>query len=368
MDEFEIQTIWTLDARDSVYLEVITEYFNHSDQMVRRHITESLDSLSDELTSRGLNYKSLKNALIPHRGDKLERAFLFDRAKISTPSYGGVIGEAVLSTIGRQQIYSVLDGDLWHSDQETAKRILYDELVSSDAAAIADTEQLYCVYLNNLTRSAARSIDDALSDVDFYFGYVDTTYSTPTKDWLSFVLSTSYVKVGTKFICGHEDDSAIGTNTNMPNWPLEESNYKCFSVPRTLFHLLMSYKIERQVTPGFESDSSFSVNAISDGARPVHEMEVVVEAAKREYLLGAKSGSMELAGVEQMTNEELALSLQSKLRSNYIYNLRYREATNTSLFNIVLEFPVSGRPKPVKLLAGMEYLSESNELKLVTLF
>lgn len=360
--------IWTLNARGSFFLEVVSEYLSLSNDAVRNLITGSLDGLIKELASRGLDYKSTEQALIPHRGDRREIAFLFDTMRISSHWYGRTVAEAILPTLDKRLTCSVLVGDLIHSNQEIAKRILLKELVPNKVSEIVDTSQLYCVYLNNLTETMAMAIHDALKSCEFYFGYVDATYATPVKDWLSFTLINAYVKITSKFVCGHEDDAPRGTNSNMPGWPLEELGYQCFSVPSTLFDLLMNYKIERRVFKGFESDTSFSLNAISSDPRPMSEMKVLVEDAKLAYLRTHKAGSLELAGLERMTVEELSLILETKLRNNYIYNLTFLEEWNTSKFNLILEFMDPETSRPMKFLAVMKYLPQGNELRLVTLY
>lgn len=363
-----MNSIWTLDARNSMFLEVLSEYFNLSSADTRSLIVDLHQGIISELNARGLSYESTKQALIPQNGQRKECAFLFDTSKISSFSYGRVVAEAFLPTIERELTCSVLVGDLSHPKQEIAIKTLLDELLLTRSSIPIHTSQLYCVYLNNLSETMMMSIDGALKSFDFYFGYVETTYSTPVKDWLSTILLAIYVKTKDKFISGHEDDAPKGANWNGPNWPLEDLNYQIFSVPASLFDVFMSYKIERRVIKGFESDSTLALNAISGNSSLISGMKVQVEEAKLEYLRSAKAGSLELAGLAQLTSEELGTVLTAKLKNNYLYNLRYLEEHDTSLFNLILDFTDPHTSRPLKLVGAMEYLAERNELRLVTLY
>lgn len=89
---------------------------------------------------------------------------------------------------------------------------------------------------------------------------------------------------------------------------------------------------------------------------------------KLEYLRSHKRGSIELAGLEGITTEQLSALIAAKLESNYIYNLKYLEEHDASLFNLLLELPNDLREDPVRLMASLRYMPRDGILKLVTMF
>jgi hypothetical protein len=60
--------------------------------------------------------------------------------------------------------------------------------------------------------------------------------------------------------------------------------------------------------------------------------------------------------------------IKEKMFESYIYNLRYLEKFNASLFNIMLEVRHAETGSVTRLLAGLEYYPETPLLKLVTLY
>lgn len=89
---------------------------------------------------------------------------------------------------------------------------------------------------------------------------------------------------------------------------------------------------------------------------------------KLEYLRSHKRGSIELAGLEGITTEQLSALIAAKLESNYIHNLKYLEEHDASLFNLLLELPNDLREDPVRLMASLRYMPRDGILKLVTMF
>src|SRR6185295_9593104 len=103
--------IWTLEARDSVMLDVVTSEFDMSPEQVRTEIRSLHLNTVARLAAKGIDYGELRNALTPQR-NRVERAFLFDTDRIDSGSYGVSVGKALLPLLPPELSCSMLHGDL----------------------------------------------------------------------------------------------------------------------------------------------------------------------------------------------------------------------------------------------------------------
>jgi hypothetical protein len=364
--------IWTLEARDSVMLDVVTSEFDLSPEQVRTEIRSLHSSTIAKLAAKEIDYGELRKALTPQR-DRVERAFLFDTDRIESGSYGYSVGQTLLPHLPPKLSCSMLHGDL------SIDRYLQDrgvELLNNHAEMVRPVElgltnQIYCVYINNLTPSMATDLTDALHDYEPFVGHVDTTTSSPMKDWLSIILGDCYLKHKRVMLNGHEDDASEGENYNMRGWPLDEFGYVCRSIADMYFHLFLGYKIERRVVAGGGGDTDFALTAISGRPLPLAEFSIAVDEAKGQYLRECHGPSLARAGLLYLGDRELAASIKGKINNSYIYNLRYESEHDTSLFNIILELGGDSEEKEAKmtrLLASLEYMPAERVLRLVTLY
>lgn len=105
------RTIFNIEARGNVFLEVMVEQFGMNLQESFDAIHGSFDTCVTELQSIGVSYLSLKNALVPMT-DKKEIAFVFDSVKTGSDAYGDGIWEMFIPLMGTESCNSVLCGDL----------------------------------------------------------------------------------------------------------------------------------------------------------------------------------------------------------------------------------------------------------------
>jgi hypothetical protein len=364
--------IGTLQARDSVMLDVVTSEFDLSPEQVRTEIRFLHSSTVAKLAAEGIDYRELRNALTPQR-DRVERAFLFDTDRIESGSYGYSVGKTLLPLLPRELSCSMLHGDLIidRDLQDRGVELLNNHAEMVRPVELGLTNQIYCVYINNLTPNMAIGLTDALRDYEPFVGHVDSTTSSSMKDWLSITLVDCYLKHKRVMLNGHEDDAPEGENYNMRGWPLEESGYGCRSIADMYFHLLLGYKIERRVVADSEGDTDFALTAISGRPLPLAEFSIEVDKAKGQYLRECHGASLARAGLLHLSDRELAVRIKRKINNSYIYNLRYDAEHDTSLFNIILELGGNSEEKEAKmtrLLASLEYMPEKRVLRLVTLY
>ncbi len=361
--------IWTLEARDSVMLEVVTSLFNLSPEAVRREIAQAHEITVEAIAAKGIDYSKLDKALTPQR-KRLERAFLFDTARIQSGSYGSAVADVVLPLLPPTLSCSIQLGDLIleRDLQDRGIELLNDYAELIHPVELVNTNQIYCIYLNNLSKKMAADITEGLRDYEGFVGHVEASTASPMKDWLSITLVDGYLKHGRAMLNGHEDDAPNTEDRNMKGWPLEENGYECRSIQDMYFHLFLGYKIERRVVPGAEGDTDFALSAISGKPLPLDGVDVEIEAAKAKYLREDHGLSLARAGLASLDDEEIASTIRSKIKDSYIYNLRYDEEHDTSLFNIMLEISEPDEGRVTRLLAALEYQPEVPMLRLVTLF
>ncbi|MFO1033572.1 MAG: hypothetical protein U1E15_05645 [Hyphomicrobiales bacterium] len=365
----DTKSVHTLNARGNIFLEIMRDHFKLSSEQMFREIQALRDSVERALSLKGINYDALKTALVPDRKRK-EIALVFDSLVIDDGWYGLEVARRIIPLFDKDSNHAVLVGD--YIDTGAGQKLL-EEALSQAVTLIRPVDyrhssQFYIVYINNLTDAMIARFHNGLYDWGPYIGFADTTYTSPFKTLLSTMLVNSFVKHRRIIIQGHEDDRLNSEDVNTSGFPFEQNGYVCRSVQSLLEGTFLSYKIERPVFPGFEVDTEFSLNAISNKPLPLLDFTIEVEQAKLAYLKSAKSGSVTRAGVAEFTNDQLASLLRSKISSSYIYNMSYNENHNVAKFNVIVELTNQPETSHMRLLAAMEYKAESKTLRLITLY
>jgi hypothetical protein len=363
------QPIFTLNARDNVMLEVIQSYFDLGGVQMQREINMSFSGMLEILEAKRINYVSLKNALVPCP-DRNEGAFIFDTTQIKSNWYGLEVANWILPALDQNATHSILCGDFIGENKIQGR--LYDafnqQVVLARSCTWKHSSQFYIVYINNLSDQMFSSIRSYLSQYAGYVGWVDCYSPSFLKTYFSLTLCNSFLKAKRIIIQGHEDDRENTEDVNMVGYPFEEYGYACKSLQSMYNDLFLHYKIERGVYPGFESDTLFSLNAISSTVVPLNECEVEVEEAKLKYLQEKKEGSMKKSGLLSLAREEVQAKIRERLASNYIFNMVYAGKHETMKFNTILNFMPEDATRLVKLTASLEYKPSEKRVRLITMF
>lgn len=358
--------IFTLDARDNVLLEVVSQDIDQVS--IYNLIGRAFDELISLLDQKGINYVDLKNALIP-QGDKREIALIFDRMQIESCWYGNDVFKQVIPLLNGKSSHSILVGDMLGPEnaKEKIKSEFFKNIIQARKPEYRDSNQFYIVYINNLSDEMVRSLNDGLSEYVPYVGYFDLTYDSFLKTYLSTVLTNCCLKARGTVIFGHEEDRDDSENVNIPGYSFEENGYECKSVNVMYYGLFLSYKIERQAFPE-EKDTKFSINALTADIHMVSDLDVFVEDKKLAYLLKEREANLKRAELLDVTPEELARFIKGKIEGNYIYNLTYRAESDTLKFNVMINVQGKKIDRSAKLLASLEYQPKIKSLRLITLF
>ncbi len=362
-------TIHTLEARGNVLLEVLRDWYHVGDSAMRRLIWREATALTSLLERRGVRYSQLRPALVP-QVTKRELALFFDRASIESGAYGWHVHANLIPLLTPDSSHSVLHGDLTAEamDPEWIRAALEIHLKpSGNPFSLVDANQIYCVYLNNVSKHLLQTLHDRLKGYGPYIGYADTTYASQFKEYLSHTLVPAYVKWGRTVLQADPDADAPSSNENLLGYPFEASGLTCRTVPDLYYGVFLSYKIERPVLAGDEADTSISTNVLADTV-DLGSCTVEIDKEKFEHLKAAHGGSLRRLGVLGAPKATLERLIQAKMASNYIYSLSYSEELGVAKFNIVLELGPLDGGEPVRTLASLELIAAARRIRLITFF
>lgn len=362
-----MESIFTLDARGHVLLEVMTDYFKLDANRVHDEINDMFIDTVGILKSKKVAYQQLRTCLTPTI-DKKEVVLVFDTLQISSAWYGGEIFRKIIPLLSKDSSHSVLCGDyIGENDiQEDLFYTLVANLVSANKSEYKNSSQYFLVYINNLSDKMLEDILNGLSSYQPFSGHVDVSYSSPLKDYCSFILSNSFIKYKKLIISGHEDDRDNNEDINVQGYDFEENGYKCVSLQTSYFGMFLSYKIERPVFKGFERDSDFAINSMTPVVMPIDDFQIEIDPRKLQYLQEKKTGLMEKAETLDFTKEELEELIRSKIANNYIYHLTNLKEHGTKKFNIIIEKELSNGGF-FKQMVSLEYLPNDKKLRLITM-
>lgn len=362
-----MDTIFTLNARGNVFLEVVSDVFAISQPRMMTEIQSMFRSTVRDLKKSGVDYAKLKTALIPSL-DHNEVGFIFDSTAIESSSYGRVIMHEILPLLDPRSTQSILAGDLVASNekQEFVFNLLQENLILTRSFEYKHSSLLFCVYLTNVTDASLERIHETLKSFSAYLGFIPTTYASLAKAYLSTILVNLCIKRENMIILPHEDDRPNDENINITMYPFEDLGFQIRSIQSHDFSHFLSYKIERPTLPGFETDTYFSLNAITSTVSPLAGMDIIIEDAKYDYLL--KAGKLIKGGLVGFEKTQLADLIRSKIEASYIYNLRYMKDHDVKIFNVVLEFPRSVPGRIVRMNVALEYKPDDHLLRMITFY
>lgn len=360
-------TIFTLNSRGNVFLEAIRDHFKIPAVRMRREIVEMHRAVVQVLSKKGIEYAHLRNGLVPQM-DKHEAAFIFDSTEVASGLYGPEAIQRLLPLLESNSTQSLLVGDLIAEDrhQRLVAEILQESMVWARGFTFRHSVLLYAVYVNGLSEASIARLHRGLADWPAYLGFVPTTFMSRAKLLLSTTLTSFVLKHRRTLIMGHEDDRDNAENINITLYPLESSGHRIVSLQGLYFSLFLAYKIERPMMSGFEADTELALNAVSDEVALFGDFQVDLDERKFQYLLKEKQGKLKKAGLGEADREQVSQAIQTRLSSNYIYNLTYLEEHDVVKFNLMLEIPHQDG-YPTRLTAVLEYLPGDRSLRVITL-
>jgi DNA-binding ferritin-like protein (Dps family) len=218
-------TIFTLNSRSHVMLEVMRDHYGVTAPHMRREIQGLHGKLINILNSKGIKYEDLRVALVPVM-DRQEAAFIFDSTAFDSSFYGREIFNHVLPLLEPNATQSILVGDLLGDDQQFVLEILRESMTLSRSFSFKHSTLLYCVYINNLSDTALQRLHEGLAGCQAYLGHIPTTFGSRAKTYISLSVCSFILKRGKTLIVAHEDDRDNAEDINITFYPLENFDYK----------------------------------------------------------------------------------------------------------------------------------------------
>jgi hypothetical protein len=357
-------TIFTLEARSHMLLEVMAEHFKMTDAQVFQDIQNSHRELVQVLASKGIQYKDLRNALIPTI-NRNENAYLFNRSNIDVANYGQAIIEHALPAFDPRSSHSVLLGDWLHNKEHNDWAIdeLRKALVGATEPYTGHGHDLYIVYVNNLSDGHAEALHSRFQALPAYIGFLDLTFASVVRFYISTMLVRAFIKHRKVVIQGHEDDRSNSENISMLPYEFEKLGYSIRSLQSSLYGVFLSFKIERPIFLPDDADTKFSLLAMGASPAELDEFDVVLDERKLQYLKENHPEGLERSGFNGLSAADIAERIRCKVKSNYIYNLARSKDGSTMKFNILLE-----NPSVARFLCALEHRPQDRQLRVITLF
>jgi hypothetical protein len=361
-------TIFTIEARENVFFEVLKNQFNLSSEQMYVAIRDSFSYFKDSFeANKGIQYKELRNALTPNI-NKHEIALVFDSSKIDSGWYGYHCFNKLIPLFDKKTAHSILAGDfLINHNHYFWKDYFFEVLISTKDDNFFDISNGYIIYINNLSNSLVKKITSNLNEFDGYLGYLNMTFQTPIKSYLSIILcKTGILHKNTVILPGDEDSWT--QNENIHGLPFDKHGFKIMNIPDPYFGIFLSYKIEREVFDGYENDTEFSLNAVSSIIKDLDSCKIIIEPEKLQYLLEQKGGKLKKAQIENYTTTDFEALIKEKIKDNYIYEMTELKEHNVVKFNIVLELALRSQIDKIKCSVTLSYMPEQEIIKLITFF
>lgn len=374
MQEKDKSCIYTFNNRGYIGFSVMKQCFEMSDEDVYREITEEHKILLKRLDMKGISYIDLKGALIPNQEkDKYETCLIIDSNQIQSSGYGRYVFEHLIPFLDGASTYSILHGDyidIVNGGKEVQiqlKKAMEQGLHRYNDSKYQYSGQYYLIYFNRLTNTQRTRIVEGLEKYPWFTGYVDVTYNSSFKSYISCILSNLAVKYKKKIIAPHPSDYREEDNVNMLGYPFEENGFDYISIDELSFHPFLSYKIERISSD--REDVGFSFNALFPKFDGLDKIRLGIKDEKWDkYLVDKVEGKgkiLESLGYKEIEKERFIKTIYSKICSNYLYNLRKNEYGDY-LFNVCIELEtVNGNMR--KTMVALKYLPNSGEMYVNTI-
>lgn len=368
--------IYTFNNVGYVLYSVTKDSFKMSDQQVYDMIQQEFIKLKNRLQQKGIEYESLKKALIPNtEKNRHEICLVFNKTLIKASHYSKEIFDKLIPLLDKNSVYSLLVGDYIDvfQDKNGAQDFLHEAmnevLVVCNESEFIDAQQYYLIYFSNIGNKEIDRIVNALSRLQEFYGYAYLDHNSTFKSYLSRILISECVKYKNYIISSHPSDYQDSENIKMRPYPYAENGFTFASINEESYEPFLHYKIE-SVIPD-QQDLSFCFNALFPKFNSIKKLKIIISNDKYfNYLITDKKGKdgiLSSFGFDETNKELFEKQVYEKVLRNYIYNLDYLEEHNVYKFNICIELE-KNKGGIRKATAAFKYLCESGEIFLITFF
>jgi hypothetical protein len=328
-----------LNARDNTLIHWIFFELAKSDpQLFQRAMQAEATQIRALLGSRDIRYEDLKSSLVP-TDDGVQVVFLYDWWGDQSWNYAVAFAEKYLPCLRKDLRTSVLHGDI-HDMQGTMPISAMEAALVKPRAQSVNWQTQYAVYFNNLRPGDIARIHESLSNESRYMGYVDVSFASIIRNFLSRTITPSWVVYGRKVILNHGGDDPLVSNEDPVGFDLPAHGYEVVSLVDPYFTGFFSYKIEATDAPQATDDRVLNLAAITGELIDTESVSVLVHPDKLERYLLRDENKLRLMtniGLQDIAPNDLASVVKTKLSQSYVYDLRFA-ADGTPLFAVAAEF------------------------------
>jgi hypothetical protein len=359
--------IHTLETRDYFGLDVMKDHFNLSYIDIHNIIRNQYEEMIKELNDKGINYNSLKNMLTPQKSTR-EICLVFDTNQINESWYGKEVFNKYFPLVKDYNNFCVFEGDFIGNNKN--QQILFNELSKNliivNETIYQNSNQYYLIYINNLSTKKIINIINGLAFYKPFCGYLDFTYSSILKTYISRFIGQRYFILNKHMVQSSSDPE----NDSIPSisYDITQYNYNSIVISDMNYRLFLTYKIEREYYNTDISDQLNSLASISTEAKLLQGFKIIIEDKKYNYLINEKRGGLKATIFGYIDKEEIEKIIQNKINNNYIFNLNFSEEYNVLKFNTIIEINRIDKPEVYRYLVALEYKPKNNELRLITMY
>lgn len=360
----------TVNAKNNCIFEIYKE-ITQGKIDVNKQLLLLLQSLKNKLNNP-VDYESLQYALVPTaKPKKNDICFVFSIDFSCSNNYAIKPLSLIIDKFDKASPHSILIGDFLPSTKNDypITSLFREEVKVVNTNNYSTSQGYFCVYVNNLTRNKYEEIHDHLvRSYPLYFGYINMTFSSPLKDYLSFILSSlCVVKNHTVIFQSYDFEYTQGQIKKEEKKLIiifrvfEASKYFFVAIPDHEYALLLTYRIESSIGNSQFDGGSIELGALGGTDASVLDLSIILPDEKFQYI-------QEKNNLYSKSKTDFLEMLKSKIASNYIYNLRVEE--NAAKFNIIMELPIgvtnSGELK--RKLIAFKYLKDEKSISPITMY
>ncbi|WP_166351016.1 hypothetical protein [Phytoactinopolyspora limicola] len=358
-----------LNARDNTLLPWIFFELAGSDPAVfQRTMQAEARQIRDLLASRGVHYEDLRSALVPTTNG-VQAVFLYDWLDEPSWNYAVAFSRDYLPCLRGDLRTSMLHGDL-HNGQGAIPVDAFEGALVKPRTQPVNWQTQYAVYFSNLHPRDVARLHESLSKQPRYTGYVDVSFTCPARDFLPQTVTSHWVILGDKAILSHGGDEPLVSDEDLVGFDLPAHGYKVVSLLDAYFECFLSYKIEATDAYQAVNDRILSLAAITGELIDVESVEVFVHPDKLDKYLLRDENKLRLMtniGLQDVTADELAAAIRTKLRKNYVYDFRFAP-DGTPLFAVAAEFDKPNEGGLTRRLLALKHDETRGAISLVTMY
>lgn len=317
-------TIHLLNTYTNIFFPIMEKELNLNASELYEVSHEMHKTVVSRLDAEGIEYSSLRNALTPMR-NRREVAFLFD-SRLAGDSYGHELAKSWLPALRANgpKKTAIQYGDLIGLPTNVAWPALEKHLVGPKDFPRLSPELYYVVYITNLSDGQAHKIDAMLgASQGPYLGHVDCTIWNPLMVGMS--LPQFGLRVDDVIIMSMDDEC----ESNPSGLPIEDYGFTFLGIESYLYNTFLEFRLDQGVPEWAGEDAALSLNVLGSQKKSFHDLKIVIDESRINYLEREHADSLENAGLSGLSIKEVAEAIKMKISKGLIFNLRFLEGKRT---------------------------------------